>query len=149
QLAQRLGAEAVLRGAHRVRSALRLQVLDLGGVPRQPVLQALPHQQLRRAEQGHARDQQQSAVEDGEPDPDRGAAHGTRYPTPGTVSTTGGSPSLRRSLITVTRTMFVKGSTFSSQARSRRSSAETTAPQARSSSARTANSLFARGTGRP
>src|SRR3954462_11054813 len=56
---------------------------------------------------------------------------------------TGGSPSLRRRVMTVTRTTLVNGSVFSSQAFSSSCSAETTAPSLRSSTSRTANSLGA------
>src|SRR5581483_11423287 len=77
-----------------------------------------------------------------------GAAH-SRYPTPGTVSITAGSPSFLRSVIIVTRTTLVNGSMCSSQACSRSCSELTTAPSARSSTSRTANSLRVSSTGLP
>lgn len=55
----------------------------------------------------------------------------------------GGSPSLRRRVMTVTRTTLVKGSVFSSHAFSSSCSAETTAPSLRIRTSRTANSLGA------
>jgi putative ABC transport system permease protein len=57
------------------------------------------------------------------------------------VSMTGGSPSLRRSRLTVTLTAVVNGSAISSHARSSSSSADTTRPWAASSSSRTPNSF--------
>ncbi len=62
---------------------------------------------------------------------------------------TGGSPSLRRRVITVTRTTLVNGSVFSSQAFSSSCSADTTAPSLRISTSSTANSLGARWICRP
>lgn len=53
-----------------------------------------------------------------------------RYPDPGTVSMTCGSPSFLRSLTIVVRTVFVNGSMCSSHTFSSRSSAETSAPRA-------------------
>src|SRR6185369_7199538 len=107
----------------------------------------LSHQAVRHAEQGPTGDQEQSGEQqrqantDGQPGHPAGCVHAMRYPTPVTVCTTSGSPSLRRSVITVTRSTLVNGSTFSSQAFSSRNSALTTAPSARSSSSSTLNSL--------
>src|SRR5215213_3571918 len=53
-----------------------------------------------------------------------------RYPTPGTVAMSHGSPSRLRSADTVMRTALVNGSAFSSQARSSSSSALTIPPGA-------------------
>jgi hypothetical protein len=55
---------------------------------------------------------------------------------------------LRRNVITVTRTVVVNGSAFSSQTRSSSSSLETTAPRAASSTSSTPNSLRVSSTGR-
>ncbi len=81
-----------------------------------------------------AHDQSQAAEEQGQPRADGQPGHGSRYPAPVTVSTSGGSPSLRRSVMTVTRTTLVSGSMFSSQTFSRSCSALTTVPSARRSS---------------
>jgi hypothetical protein len=62
-----------------------------------------------------------------------------RYPTPGTVAMIHGSPSRLRSADTVMRTALVKGSAFSSHARSRISSALTTPPSATTRTSSTAN----------
>src|SRR5215813_3592323 len=102
---------------------------------------ALLDEHVRHAEKDDARHEEKAAVQQGQADPDRRPLHRIRYPTPGLVSMIGGSPSLRRSFIMVTRMTLVNGSVFSSHTRSKSCSAETTAPSARSSSARTANSL--------
>src|SRR5581483_12370801 len=73
-------------------------------------------QQVRDAEQCHAGDQEQAAVDERQPGADGQPVHGIRYPTPGSVSTTGGSPNLRRSLKMVIRTALVNGSALSSHA---------------------------------
>src|SRR6516162_6243713 len=75
--------------------------------------------------------------------------HGITYPVPVTVWITGGSPSLRRSLLIVMRTTLVNGSVNSSQARSRSSSALTTAPSAASRISSTASSFLDRSSRSP
>src|SRR5580700_2201095 len=72
-----------------------------------------------------------------------------RYPDLGSVSMSGGSPSLARSRLTVIFTAAVNGSAFSSHARSSSSSAETVRPPAASSNSSTPNSFGARSSGRP
>src|SRR4029450_348917 len=114
----------------------------------------LGDQGVGHAQQQHAGEQEQAAVDQRQPGADGqpgepGWRHGIRYPTPASVTTTGGPPSLRRSLRTVIRTAWVNGSACSSHAFSNSCSAETTPPSARSSSASTANSLRDSGTYRP
>ena len=77
------------------------------------------------------------------------SARAIRYPAPTTVSITAGSPSLRRNVITVTRTVVVNGSAFSSHTRSRSSSLDTTPPSAASRTSSTPNSLRVNSTGLP
>src|SRR5262249_17675314 len=107
-----------------------------------------PDQQVADRDQGGAGQQEQPAVQGGQPQPQRGP-HRIRYPTPGTVSITGGSPSLPRSVITVIRTLLVNGAACSSHAFSSSRSALTTAPSACSSTSSTANSLRDSGRKRP
>src|SRR6266511_4730633 len=91
-------------------------------------------EEVHQEYQHDAGEQEQPAVEQGEAHPQPRWSHGIRYPAPGTVSIGGGSPSLRRSVMMVTRTTWVNGSMFSSHAFSSSCSADTTAPSARSSS---------------
>ncbi len=79
----------------------------------------------------------------------RRRAGSIRYPDPTTVSMIAGSPSLRRNVIIVTRTVVVKGSAFSSHTRSSSSSLLTTAPCAVSSVSSTPNSLRVSSIGSP
>ena len=88
-----------------------------------------------------AGDQQEAAVDESE-----SQSHRIRYPTPGSVISTGGSPSFRRNFRIVIRTACVNGSAFSSHAFSSSCSADTAVPSARSNSASTANSLRDNGT---
>src|SRR3569833_893097 len=113
------------------------------------VVEAVLDDDVQDGEQGDAGEEEQSAVEDGQAVAQAPALHRIRYPAPGTVSMRGGSPSLRRSRIMVTRTVLLNGSMFSSHAFSSSRCTETTPPPARSSSVRTANSLMARSIGRP
>src|SRR5919197_3234024 len=95
-------------------------------------------------QQAGAGDQEQHPVQQGQLQPHGGAEPAgphSRYPTPTTVSTSGGGPSLRRRLATVTRTVLVNGSACSSQTRSSSSSALTTLPSAASSTSSTPSSL--------
>src|SRR5579859_7540860 len=125
--------------------------LHLGG-------QAGVDEPVGEAEQHDPAGHEQRGVDDGEPGPHLlrpeppgqwSPGHGSRYPQPTTVSIGSGSPSLRRSLATVTVTVLVNGSAFSSQTRSSRSSALTTAPSATSSSSSTPSSFLVSDSGRP
>src|SRR5580658_875277 len=106
-------------------------------------------QEVRDRKQGGAGDQEQPAVPQGQAQP-HGArrrppqAHGCpvigwpvigwpvmRYPALGSVSISGGSPSLARRPLTVIFTAAVNGSAFSSHARSSSSSADTARPAPR------------------
>src|SRR5580658_7036874 len=125
-------------------------------------------QEVRDREQGGAGDQEQSAVPQGQAQPHGarrrppqghdGPAIGwpvigwpvigwpvigwpvMRYPALGSVSISGGSPSLARRRLTVIFTAAVNGSAFSSHARSSSSSADTARPAAASSNSSTPNS---------
>src|SRR5919204_6681166 len=113
------------------------------------MIQRVSEGEIHDSDQGGAGEEERPGIEQREPGPDSGsppAFHEMRYPAPGMVWITGGSPSLRRSIMMVNRTTPVKGSMCSSQAFSRSCSAETTPPSARRSSASTANSLRDKGT---
>src|SRR5207248_11644147 len=107
------------------------------------IRQCALYRQVVDHDQGQPGQQEQPTVPRGQPGPKRQAFHRApnRYPAPGTVSITGGSPSLRRNVITATRTALVNGSACSSHAFSSSSSALTTVPSARISTVSTANSL--------
>src|SRR6266511_931181 len=114
------------------------------GEPR--VDQGVVHRQ-----QAGAREQEEHPVQQGQLQPHGGAEPAgpqSRYPTPTTVSTSGGRPSLRRRFMTVTRTVLVNGSACSSQTRSSSSSELTTTPSAAISTSSTPNSLRVRRIGR-
>src|SRR6266536_6338129 len=107
------------------------------------MIERVPEVEVHESDDGGAGEEERPRVQQGEPDPDSGLpppCHGMRYPAPGRVWMTGGSPSFRRSIMIVNRTTPVNGSMCSSQAFSSSCSAETTPPSARRSSASTANS---------
>src|SRR5438093_12908578 len=89
-------------------------------------VQSLAQEEVHDPDQRRPRQEESPGVEQGETEADGGTprpaargGHGMRYPTPGTVSMTGGSPSFRRSIMTVNRTTPVNGSAGSSHAFSR------------------------------
>ena len=76
-------------------------------------VEVVPDEQITERQQDGAGDQEDNPVKNRQAQPDRGgrpAHQASLYPTPMTVSTTGGSPSFRRSVMIVIRTTFVNGS---------------------------------------
>src|SRR5947209_9645253 len=164
------GDREVAGGGGKARDERRRQVELLQPLAQGDAADVMAHQQVADRQQHPAGDQEHGPVEQRQAQPDRGRrtvpaqprqpAAGPRftrpalhhfilYPTPITVSTTEGSPSLRRNVMIVIRTTLVNGSMCSSHTRSSRSSVDTAAPSALISTSSTANSLRASSTGRP
>src|SRR5262249_17093457 len=131
------------------------QVLADADPGRELTVQCLAEEEVHHHHQRRSGEEEGAGVEQREPDPDPRVppgppfGHGMRYPAPGTVSMTGGSPSLRRVIMMANRATPVNGGPCSPHAFSNSCSAETTPPSACKSSASTANSLRDNPTGWP